>query len=164
MPALKAGKTAPEVSLPDLQGNMFSLRESLQHGPVLLAFFKVTCPVCQYALPFVERLYRAHGGNASIVGISQHPRKETTQFVREYGITFPVLLDDERTYTASNAYRLTNVPTVFLVAPGGEIEVSSVGWNSNDIEEINRRLAVAASIPAPPVFHRGENVVDYKAG
>jgi peroxiredoxin len=164
MPALTAGKAAPEVLLPDTQGKKFSLRDALRNGPVVLAFFKVTCPVCQYALPFVERIHQAHRGRALVVGVSQHPKKETAQFTRDYGITFPVLLDDEHTYAVSNAYGLTNVPTIFLVAPGGKIQVSSVGWSRKDLEEINRRLAAEASVSPPPLFHRGEDVVAYKGG
>ena len=164
MPALAPGKAAPEISLHDMEGKPFSLRDALQRGPAVLAFFKTTCPVCQYAMPFVERLFRAHQDHARIVGVSQHPKKETAQFRREYGITVPILLDEPDSYPASNAYGLTNVPTIFLVAPDGRIEISSVGWNKKDLEEINRRLARAASVPPPAVFHRGEDVVDYKAG
>ena len=164
MPALTAGKPAPEVSLSDMRGKPFSLRDALQHGPVVLAFFKVTCPVCQYAMPFLERIYRAHQGKAQIVAVSQHPRKETQLFLREYGITMPVLLDDPERYPASNAYRLTNVPTVFLIAPGGKIEVSSVGWDRKDMETINRRVAEAVSLPVHPLFHRGESIMDSKPG
>jgi peroxiredoxin len=164
MPALTAGKAAPEISLPDMHGQQFSLRDALQHGPVVLAFFKVTCPVCQYAMPFVERIHRAHQGKARILAVSQHPRKETRQFLGEYGITMPVLLDDPEHYPASNAYRLTNVPTVFLIARGGKIETSSVGWDRKDMEEINRRVAKEFSLPVPALFHRGEDVVDSKPG
>jgi peroxiredoxin len=164
MPALTVGKAAPEVSLPDMRGKQFSLRDALQHGPVVLAFFKVTCPVCQYAMPFLERIYRAHQGKAQIVAVSQHPKKETQQFLREYGTTMPVLLDDPEHYPASNAYRLTNVPTVFLIAPGGDIEVSSVGWDRKDIEKINRRVAKEVSLPVPALFHRGESIMDSKPG
>jgi peroxiredoxin len=164
MPALIVGKAAPEVSLPDMHGKPFSLRHALRHGPVVLAFFKVTCPVCQYAMPFLERIYRAHQGRAQIVAVSQHPRKETQLFLREYGITMPVLLDDPEHYPASNAYHLTNVPTVFLIAPAGGIEVSSAGWHRKDIEKINRRVAEEASLPVPALFHRGESIMDSKPG
>jgi peroxiredoxin len=164
MPALTVGKAAPKVSLPDMRGKQFSLRDALQHGPVVLAFFKVTCPVCQYAMPFLERIHRVHQGKAQIVAVSQHPRKETQLFLREYGITMPVLLDDPEHYPASNAYRLTNVPTVFLIAPGGDIEVSSVGWDRKDIEKINRRVAQEVSLPVPALFHRGENIMESKPG
>ncbi len=164
MPALNPGKAAPEVSLPDLHGTTFSLRSALRHGPVLLAFFKVTCPVCQYAMPLVERLHKVFKGKAQVVGVSQHPKKETQQFLREYGLSMPVLLDDPESYPASNAYGLTNVPTLFLIAPDGTIEVSSVGWSRKDFETISRELATAASVPPPAIFHRGEVVEDYKAG
>jgi peroxiredoxin len=164
MPALTVGKTAPEVLLSDMRGKQFSLRDALKHGPVVFAFFKVSCPVCQYAMPFLERIHRAHQGKAQIVAVSQHPRKETQLFLREYGITMPVLLDDPEHYPASNAYRLTNVPTIFLIAPGGEIEVSSVGWDRKDIEKINRRVAEQFSLPVPALFHRGEDIIDSKPG
>lgn len=164
MPALIVGKAAPEVSLPDMRGKQFSLRDALKHGPVVLAFFKVTCPVCQYTMPFLERIHRAHHGKAQIVAVSQHPKKETQLFLREYKVTMPVLLDDPEHYPASNAYRLTNVPTVFLIAPGGEIEVSSVGWDCKDIEKINRLVAEQFSLPVPALFHRGEDIIDSKPG
>lgn len=164
MPALIVGKAAPEVSLPDMRGKQFSLRDALKHGPVVLAFFKVTCPVCQYTMPFLERIHRAHHGKAQIVAVSQHPKKETQLFLREYKITMPVLLDDPEHYPASNAYRLTNVPTVFLIAPGGEIEVSSVGWDRKDVEKINRLVAEQFSLPVPALFHRGEDIIDSKPG
>jgi peroxiredoxin len=164
MPALTVGKAAPEVSLPDIRGKQFSLRDALKHGPVVLAFFKVSCPVCQYAMPFLERIHRAHHGKAQIVAVSQHPKKETQLFLREYKITMPVLLDDPEYYPASNAFRLTNVPTVFLIVPGGKIEVSSVGWDRKDIEKINRRVAEQFSLPVPALFHRGEDIIDSKPG
>jgi peroxiredoxin len=164
MPALTAGKSAPEVSLPDMSGKQFSLRAALERGSVVLVFFKVTCPVCQYTMPFLERIHRAHQGKAQIVAVSQNPRKETQMFLREYGITMPVLLDDPQHYPASNAYRLTNVPTVFLISPAGKIEISSAGWDRKDIEKINRHVAEEASLPVPALFHRGENIMDSKPG
>jgi len=50
--------------------------------------------------------------------------------MKQFGVTFPVLLDDTRTYPVSNEYGLTNVPSVFWIAEDGEIEISSVGWGS----------------------------------
>ena len=109
-----------------------SLREALAKGPVVLVFFKKSCPVCQYALPFLERVYQANrAANVTVLGISQNDARETQEFLREYGVTFPVALDDPANYKVSNAYGLTNVPTIFYIAPDGEIEVSCVGWSKN---------------------------------
>ena len=165
MVALASGTLAPEFTLTTTGGSAFSLSEALQRGPVVLAFFKISCPVCQYALPFLERIHRAlHGRNATIVGISQNTKKDTEMFMREYGITMPVALDDTRTYPVSNAYGLTNVPTTFYIEPGGEIRLSSVGWSRADVEQVNRDLAEAANTPANPVFRPGEEVAEWRAG
>jgi peroxiredoxin len=165
MAALTPGKTAPDFTLPTMDGKQFSLREALARGPIVAAFFKISCPVCQYAFPFLERIFRAHGsGKITIVGISQNDKKDTASFLREYGVTFPILLDDIATYPASNAYGLTNVPTIFWIAQDGEIELSSVGWMRKEIEEINQRAAKIAANGAKPVFLPGEQIADFRAG
>jgi len=164
MPTLSAGKTAPDFTLNTLDGKKFSLREALQRGPVVAAFFKVSCPTCQYTFPFLERLYRAYGNqNVTLIGISQNDRKDTAAFVKEYGVTFSVLLDDVHSYPVSNAYGLTNVPTIFWIAGDGEIEISSVGWVKNDFEQINRKIAEFAETAQAPVFQPGEEVRDFRA-
>jgi cytochrome c biogenesis protein CcmG/thiol:disulfide interchange protein DsbE len=163
--ALTQGKTAPDFSLPAMNGGKFSLREALSRGPVLAAFFKISCPVCQFAFPFLERIYQAHGNkNVAIVGISQNERKDTAAFVKEYGVTFPVLLDDAGEFPISNAYGLTNVPTIFWIAQDGEIEVSSVGWSRSDIEEMNQKAAEADGDALIPVFQPDESVPEFRAG
>ena len=58
MSVLNAGKSAPHFGLIALDGKKYSLQEGLKHGPVLAAFFKVACPICQYTFPFLERLYQ----------------------------------------------------------------------------------------------------------
>ncbi len=165
MAALTPGKPAPDFSLPALNGGEFALRDALSRGPVLAAFFKISCPVCQFAFPFLERIYQAHGHKTvTMVGISQNVAKDTAAFVKECGITFPVLLDDSDTFPVSNAYGLTNVPTIFWIAPDGEIEISSVGWSRNDIEEINRKAAGANGDTLKPVFQPDESVPEFRAG
>lgn len=165
MAALAKGTIAPQFELKALDGKEFSLTEALARGPVVLAFFKVSCPTCQYALPFLERLYKAYGHKGvTLVGISQNDAKDTAAFNKEFGVTFPVLLDDPRTYPASNAYGLTNVPSIFWVAQDGEIEVSSVGWLKADFEEINRKMAEIGKLPPIPIFKPGEDVRDFRAG
>jgi peroxiredoxin len=165
MAALTVGATAPAFELKTLDGKNFSPNEELARGPVVLVLFKVSCPTCQYALPFYERLYKAYGQKGvTLVGISQNNSKDTAAFNKEFGITFPVLLDDTNSYPVSNAYGLTNVPTIFWIAQDGEIEVSSVGWVKADFEQINRKMAEAGKVSQTPVFKPGEDVRDFRAG
>jgi peroxiredoxin len=58
MVALDTGETAPDFSLQAMDGNLFSLKDALARGPVVAVFFKISCPTCQYALPFLERLHK----------------------------------------------------------------------------------------------------------
>jgi peroxiredoxin len=165
MSALAPGTQAPDFTLSAMDDKPFSLRAALARGPVLAAFFKISCPTCQYAFPFLQRIYQAHGNKGvTIVGISQNTKKDTALFIKEYGITFPVLLDDISSYPVSNAYGLTNVPTIFWIAQDSEIEISSVGWIRKDMEELNQRAAQASSEAAKPLFLRDEQIADFRAG
>lgn len=165
MPARAVGKTAPDFKLSSLDGKAFSLKDALERGPVVLVFFKVSCPTCQYALPFYERLFRSYKNQrVTLVGVSQNDASETSAFANEFGITFPLVMDDTITYPVSNAYGLTNVPTVFWIGTDGTIELTSVGWLKPDFEQINRRMAEAAAISAAPMFRPGEDIRDYRAG
>jgi peroxiredoxin len=169
MAALPAGTAAPDFSLPAIDagkdGIKFSLQTALQQGPVLVAFFKVSCPTCQYTFPYLERIHKAHGGKKiTIVGISQNNQSDTAAFLKVYGITFRTLLDDPNGYAVSNAYGLTNVPTLFLIGQDGKIEISSVGWVKQEVEDINRKLAAAQQITLPPIFQPGEDIREFRAG
>jgi peroxiredoxin len=99
-----------------------------------------------------------------LVGVSQNDAKDTAAFIKEFGVTFPVLLDDTHSYPVSNAYGLTNVPTIFWIAQDGEIEVSSVGWVKADFEEMSRKMAEAGKIAPAALFKPGEDVRDFRAG
>jgi len=165
MAALTASTAAPDFTLTGLDDKEFSLKEALARGPVVLAFFKISCPVCQYAFPFLQRIYQAHAGRgATIIGISQDNKRDTLSFMKEFGVTFPVLLDDSNSYPVSNAYGITNVPTVFWIGQDGQIEISSVGWSRTDIEQIHRRMSEMNGSRAKSLFKPGEDVRDFRAG
>jgi peroxiredoxin len=166
MPALEAGVVAPNFTLPTVDRKNVSLAEALKKGPVVLAFFKISCPVCQYAFPFFERLYQANrAAHVTVLGVSQDDSKKTKEFMNEYGVTFPVTIDDEsRHYPVSSAYGLTNVPTLFLISPDGQIEVSSVSWSKADVDSVNQKLAEYRQQKPVPLWQAGEDIRDFRPG
>jgi len=164
MAALGTGAKAPEISLTSVTGQKMSVTEALKKGPVMVAFFKISCPVCQFAFPLLERIYETYGdAQFTFVGVSQDDARDTRDFVKEFGVKFPVLLDDAK-FTASNQYGLTNVPSVFLIGTGGKIEVSAVGFVKADLENVAAAAARAAGKAPASLFKRGEVVPDYKPG
>lgn len=164
MAALTPGTTAPAISLKDADGNAVSVSEALKKGPALVAFFKVSCPTCQFTFPFLERLYEMYGGsNFAFFGVSQDGPRDTREFMQEFGIKFPVLID-ERGYPASNQYSITNVPTLFLIETDGKIKTSAVGFSKPDLEDVASQAARATGTAVGPLFKPGEVVPDYKPG
>jgi len=166
MTNIVAGNTAPGFSLKALDGKEFSLDKLLERGPVVAAFFKISCPVCQFTFPFLERIYKRYGGDGvTFLGISQDDARDTNDFAKEFGTTFTMLLDEERGgYPASNAYGLTNVPTIFLIETDGTVKVSCMGFDKKDLESIAAELAERKKIASAALFRVGESVPDHKPG
>jgi peroxiredoxin len=164
MTHIVTGNTAPEFSLKSLDQRDYSLRALLERGPVVAAFFKISCPVCQFTFPFLERLHQRYGASgATFLGISQDDARATKSFASEYGVTFPMVLD-ENGYAVSNAYGLTIVPTIFLIEPGGKVRVSSMGFDKKDLETIASELAERRKIGLSSLFRPDEVVPANKPG
>jgi peroxiredoxin len=151
-----AGTRAPDFRLARLGGGKTSLAELLAQGPVLLAFFKVTCPICQLTFPFLERLHDPAA--LPVYGVSQNCEEDTIEFNRYFGVTFPTLFDREDDgFPASNAYGISSVPTLFLIERDGTIARVIEGWQRKQIEWLGARAGVAPIRP-------GEKVPEWKPG
>ena len=146
---------APEFSLTSLSGESQSLSGLLASGPVLLAFYKASCPVCQLTLPYIERLSR---GSLRVVTISQDGEQETQRFRQRFELTLPALFDRaEDRYPASNSFGITHVPALFLVEPGGVVSMAGSGFRKKELETLGQRAGVT-------VFHEDDHVPEWKAG
>ncbi len=161
MAAIEAGAMAPDFAWPGTDGKKYSLKETLASGPALVAVFKASCPVCQMTFPFLERFGKHFG---RVWGLSQDDAAATKDFARRYGVSFPMLLEDTDDYPTSNAYGVTNVPTLFLVDKSGEILTTSVGFSKQDIEDIAAKMGSLTGKKGFAPFHAGEDVPKYKPG
>ena len=153
---------APGFDLPSLAGGRSNLRDLLAAGPVLLAFYKGTCPTCQLTFPFLERLHQGRqSGSPQIIAISQDDAATTEEFRRRNKLTFTMLVDPREDgnmrYPASNAYGITNVPTLFLVEQDGRISQSFAGFEKGELEKLGERFGVQIFTLADrvPVFRPG---------
>jgi len=167
MALLAARKKAVPFQLTGTDGQQYSLDAALAHGPLLAVFFKVSCPVCQYTFPFLDRLYRqflaAGAAGVQVWGISQDNAANTKVFAKEWNITFPLLIDEEP-YATSQEYGLTHVPSLFLIAPDGRVEISGDGFSKADLLEIRKSLAANLAVHPAELFRAGEEVPAFKPG
>jgi peroxiredoxin len=131
-----------------------SLSGFLKKGPVLLSFYKVSCPTCQLAFPFLERISK---GSLQVVGVSQDSPELTETFNDRFGVTFHTVLDTANAgYPMSNAFGITHVPALFLIEQDGRISYAGGGFNKAEVQSLGERAGV-------DVF-RGENVPAHKPG
>jgi peroxiredoxin len=153
---LEAGTHAPSFRLKSLAGDTTPLDQILAKGPALLAFYKISCPVCQLAFPYLERL--SAGTAFQIVAISQDDAESTRDFNQRFGVTFPTLLDQSKEgFPASNAFGISAVPSLFLVEADGKISKTSTGFSKRDLEALGQRAGVQT-------FRPGDNVPEWKPG
>ena len=79
-------------------------------------------------MPALESFYRKHADDGfTIVAINDgDPTADVVQFVKDYGLTFPVWLDP--TYIATEkAFKTLNLPSSFVIDRNGHIVLSWVG-------------------------------------
>jgi peroxiredoxin len=166
MTNIVTGNAAPEFSLKGLDGKEYTLVKLLERGPVVAAFFKVSCPVCQFTFPFLERLYKRYGSDGvTFLGISQDDARDTKEFAKEFGTTFPMVLDEKASgYVVSNAYALTSVPTIFLIETDGTVKVSCMGFDKKELEAIAGALAERKKMAPAALFLASESVPAHKPG
>ena len=127
-PAPVAGAPAPDFSLKSLDGQTVSLSQFKGH-PVLINFWASWCPPCRLEMPDLVRAYEAHRAEGFVLlGINvttQDSLPDVKAFVKEFSMTFPVLLDEDA--TVETLYRLRGLPLSVFVDRQGVISRLNIG-------------------------------------
>jgi len=127
--ALRAGKPAPDFTLPTLDGKEVSLSQ-FRGQPVLINFWASWCKPCREEMPELIRSYEAHKAEGLMVlGLNltySDTMPDAQAFVKELNITFPVLLDQDGT-VAERLYQILGVPMSVFINRDGNIERIQVG-------------------------------------
>jgi peroxiredoxin len=161
---IRTGNTAPAFMLEGTDGKKHSLDEIKNKGIGFFAFFKVTCPTCQYAFPFLERIYeKVKDKGIPFWGIVQDPKDKARDFARQYGNTFPFLIDDNP-YAVSKIYGISIVPTWYLVNGNLKVLASSEAWVKKEYVDLATLLAEKTGVEILGLFIPDENVLELKPG
>src|SRR2546426_5596114 len=115
---LKAGAPAPDFRLPRLDGRGdFSLQE-LHGRRVLLVFSDPHCGPCNLLAPQLEKFHREHT-ELEVVMISRGEPKENRVKVKEHGLTFTIVLQQQ--WEVSRKYAMFATPIAYLIDEAGII-------------------------------------------
>jgi len=122
-PAVGNGVTAPNVSLPDLNGTVVSLA-SFRGKYVLLDFWASWCHPCRMENPNVVAAWEKYKNkNFAIFGVSLDNNKDAWQkAIKDDGLTW-TQVSDLRGWSsaAASAYNIQSIPSNVLIDPNGKI-------------------------------------------
>ena len=151
------GTQAPEVALKTLTGAEWSLGKALETGPVVLAFFKISCPTCQFTFPFLNRLAAADPGKLQMVAISQDDAAGTGQFLERFAAGMPAVLDSQPGYPTCKAFGISHVPSLFIIEQDGTVGGAADGFHKQMMEDLGARAGI---VP----FREGEQIPAMRPG
>lgn len=148
------GKPLPDISFTAMDGK--KVRLASFKGKVLFVNLWATwCAPCREEMPGMQKLYeQMKGENFEMIAISidKDGMKAVSPFVKELGLTFPILLDVEQ--LAAGPFHITGVPETFLVNQDGIILHHLVGpakWDrpeiTNALKALTRKSFIAGKNP-----------------
>ncbi|WP_456434506.1 TlpA family protein disulfide reductase [Thermosulfuriphilus sp.] len=121
-------RKAYDFRLQAIDGNQVSLSQ-FKGKVILVNFFATYCPPCRMEIPgFVDvyEKYKEQGFIVIGVSVDTRPYRILPDFVRFAGITYPVVIADEKTIAEyDNVYQL---PTSFLIDGQGCIVKKYLGF------------------------------------
>ncbi len=128
IPAPQKGFLAPDFELKTTAGETVRLSD-LRGQAVLINLWATWCPPCRAEMPAIERVYNEYKDDGLVVlavnMTYQDSFPDIAPFVEEYGLTFPILLDE--TGDVGSAYQLRSLPSSFFIGRDGVIEEVVIG-------------------------------------
>jgi cytochrome c biogenesis protein CcmG/thiol:disulfide interchange protein DsbE len=118
---------APDFAVPDLAGQAVRL-SGLRGQVVLVNLWTTWCPPCREEMPSMQKLYeRLKDRGFVLLAVSQDENGKAVvePFVRELGLTFPVLVDPE--HQVGDRYEVWGYPESFLIDREGRIVERIIG-------------------------------------
>jgi peroxiredoxin len=108
-----------DFTLPSLSGTKVSLR-SFRGKAVLLNFWATWCPPCRSEMPILEKLHRDFAASGfTVLAVSDEDRSTVQKYMKEFGYTFPVLLDPDR--RVFDHFRVLAIPATKVFSRDGTL-------------------------------------------
>lgn len=128
VPAPQAGFPAPDITLKTPEGETYSLAD-LKGQVVLINLWATWCPPCRAEMPAIQKMYEEYkdqGFTVLAVNMTyQDNPLAVVPFVEEYGLTFPILLDE--TNETGRAYQIRSLPSSYFINRFGIITEVVIG-------------------------------------
>lgn len=138
------GNLAPDFQLATLDGEAVKLSD-YRGKKVILNFWATWCPPCKAEMPHMENFYKKNKENGiEILAVnltSQDNGIDAIQaFVKDYGLTFPILLD-EKGDVGLEQYKAETIPTTYILNSQGIITKKVMGpMNEEMLADVTKNI------------------------
>lgn len=126
--APQEGFIAPNFTLTATSGESFTLSE-LQGQAVVINLWATWCPPCRAEMPALQKMFNEYKEQGLVILAINMTYQDTSlniePFIQEYGLTFPILLDE--TGTVASLYQLQSLPSTYFINRTGVISEVVIG-------------------------------------
>lgn len=130
---------APDFELKMLEGETVRLSDYVGKK-VILNFWATWCPPCKEEVPHMQKVYEEYknqGVEILAVNVTNkdNGKEAVSQFVKEHGLTFEVLLDEEG--FVGNTYQVVTLPTTYMIdTKGNMVDIIEGPMNEELMKEL----------------------------
>lgn len=138
--AVGIGQSAPDFTLPRLDGDGQLSLTDYQGKVVLVDFWASWCGPCRLSLPRYDELYQEFGDQGFVVVAINldEDLSEAERFMTQYPVSYPMVRDAEG--VVPTQYGLTVMPTAWLLDSEGQIVWVHAGFRRGDEEQLREIL------------------------
>lgn len=132
----RMGQAAPDFVLNDMDGKPLRLSD-FKGKPIFLNFFASWCQNCRAEMPDVQATWEANKNKGLIVLevnlTNQDLVSDVAAFVKEFGLTMPVGLDEKGSVTS--LYHVGPIPASYFINRQGILSAVQIGAMSRQMME-----------------------------
>jgi len=148
---------APDFTLQTINGETVSLSD-FRGKPVMLTFWAINCAACQSQISYTQAFYDEWSSETvAVLTINVGDSIPAVQdYITSHGITYPVLLDQQR--TVARTYGIPGVPVTFLIDSEGIMKAYKIGPLQSQEEMENALTSVFPSLTLKPKTETGPEI------
>ncbi|MFF2481246.1 TlpA disulfide reductase family protein [Paenibacillus sp. NPDC058071] len=132
---LAQGNVAPDFELKTLDGEVVKLSD-FRGKRVIVNMWATWCPPCRAEMPDMQKFYDTYKDDrVAVLAVNMTESEKSVgqvpSFLDEYGITFPVILDEKS--EVANLYQVRSLPTSYMIDSDGVIQQKIIGPMNNEM-------------------------------
>lgn len=134
---INQGNLAPDFELKTLNGESIKLSD-LRGKKVILNMWATWCPPCRAEMPDMQKFYEKYKDeNVTILAVNMTTSEKNVDsipaFLDEFGITFPVVLDEQN--EVADIYQVVALPSSYIIDSNGVIQQKVMGPMNDEMME-----------------------------